>query len=78
MYKFLCYNKAFKENSYRYSTASDFKRKKRLHIQYKNTKKYFLELTNSKVLSGQSFPKIKKEKNTLQDALSFLHSQVQL
>lgn len=30
MYTFLCYvyNKAFKENSYRYSTASDFKRKK--------------------------------------------------
>lgn len=30
MYTFLCYvyNKAFKENSYRYSTASDFERKK--------------------------------------------------
>lgn len=48
---FLCYvyNKAFKENSYRYSTASDFKRKKITHTIQKYKKKYFLELTNSKV-----------------------------
>lgn len=51
MYMFLCYvyNKAFKENSYRYSTASDFKRKKITHTIQKYKKKYFLELTNSKV-----------------------------
>lgn len=40
-------------------------------------KKIFFRTYKLKSLSGQSFPKIKK-KNTLQDALSFLHSQVQL
>lgn len=51
-YTFLCYvyNKALKENSYRYSTASDFKRKKiTCTIQKYKKKKFFLELTNSKV-----------------------------
>lgn len=60
MYTFLCYvyNKAFKENSYRYSTASDFKRKKITHTIQKY-KKYFFRTYKLKSLSGQSFPKIK-------------------
>lgn len=58
MYTFLCYvyNKAFKENSYRYSTASDFKRKKITHTIQKY-KKYFLERTNSKVQVVRAFLK---------------------
>lgn len=43
MYTFLCYvyNKAFKENSYRFSTASDFKRKKITHTIQKYKKIFF-------------------------------------
>lgn len=59
MYTFLCYvyNKAFKENSYRYSTASDFKRRKITHTIQKY-KKIFFRTYKLKSLSGQSFPKI--------------------
>lgn len=60
MYMFLCYvyNKAFKENSYRYSTASDFKRKKITHTIQKYKKKIFFRTYKLKSLSGQSFPEI--------------------
>lgn len=58
MYTFLCYvyNKAFKENSYRFSTASDFKRKKITHTIQKY-KKIFFRTYKLKSLSGQSFSK---------------------